>query len=1529
MLGLAVGPGDRVYALAKSSVLAFQASGIPASGWPFTLPYEFQSPAVTVDPETGVVYARTGEYPFFSSIPAPLAITAVNPDGTQKWQTGLESRGVNGVVLGPDSNVYTLLESPSAGAQRIVALNRDTGAQVCNAGTDISGSLIGAGSSAYLSSGAEIRSVGAACEVAPVFRSTRGNISYLGSDQGNLVSADFPPPAFPVNIFNEQKLFGVAPDGAFRWRNEQAFPYFQPRVIKGGVAYFTSIDFRDNKQKLYMLGTAQGEIIDTLDTTGLCSNCGVAVSDDGTVYLSDLSSTKIYRIIRGASPPAEPSWTQKLPASSPKERSYHSMAYDNARGQIVLFGGMSPNRDLRSDTWVWDGSNWTEKTPTNGPAARYSSALAYDAARGQVVLFGGTNDATFFDDTWVWDGTTWTKKFPANKPSGRSDHSMAYDAARGQVVLFGGFNGSSFLNDTWVWNGIDWVRQSPTNVPTGRAGGQFMTYDASRSQVILAGGYITLDDTWVWDGSDWLEKLPATRPPKRWYGAIAYEAAHAQVVNFGGYLAPGSHDDTWVWDGSDWIQKLPAISPPARQGHAMAYDAAHSQVVLFGGVPNGGLTFGDTWVWGGSNVPTPTPTPVAEPRLMLDVGGPDELLVRNNRYVSNPFTLSAEVINNGTGTATDVSLSVDLPAGLSLDSSPAVVSVGDLGPGERRNVDWRLRADFQTEPITLFYTVLLRAGGTPVKTVPRQLKLPKLTTPVLIIPGVYGTELYKGSDQLWLDASKVFFSLSDDHLNPLVFNPDLQPLDTSVRTGAVIREVNVPLKRWDFDYTKSLIEELGIHGYREGEDQFTFPYDWRFGVSPEVVSELKGQIDYIRRQTGSPKVDVIAHSTGGLILKQYVKDYDDPGVGKAVFVGVPSTGAPKAVWVMLTGDTGLPHHSRDEMRKLARNMPIVYDLAPSRQYYSVAGSFFQLYRLAGSSSAAGQDLSFDDAYGQLATTYGMNSDAIARSAGVHSAGFDDYDLRGKNVEVYRIAGCKEPTIKKVVANVRPGQSIGPENFSPDYAPGDGTVPVESAMNLPVDSDKKYYALTGEHGTMLSQEGIKQEIVKLITGLPSIDPGDSITQDVSRCGLNGKAIEVHSPLDIAVTDQDGNFAVRLEDGTFLNTIPGAAFNSAGEHKFIFLPDDAGQAYDFSVAGTDTGTFTLEVKSIRNSRQTDAAIFPNLPVTTELRGELELNADQPELRLDTNGDGKLDAFVAPPVTLTEEQLRRREELNAAGATLAPPAAAPSTGTYSSTQSVSLIAPDWDMIYYTFDGSTPSCDGTGGSRLYTGPLAVVTSKSVKVVGCLAGGFGSQPAGFTYSISRNVPLLTPPPALTVSAGANDCGAFVGDSSLGQPAINDSWPDAVVSRAGVPAGNIFPFGQTTLTYTASDSQGNFAQVSQLVTVVDTSPPDLTNISADKSVLSPPNHKLVDVTVGYTARDNCGLVNTSITVTSNEPVNGTGDGDTAPDWQIVDDHHVRLRAERAGSGKGRDYTVTITATDAAGSSTRRSVIVAVPKGNLR
>jgi uncharacterized repeat protein (TIGR01451 family) len=134
-----------------------------------------------------------------------------------------------------------------------------------------------------------------------------------------------------------------------------------------------------------------------------------------------------------------------------------------------------------------------------------------------------------------------------------------------------------------------------------------------------------------------------------------------------------------------------------------------------------------------------------------------------------------------------------------------------------------------------------------------------------------------------------------------------------------------------------------------------------------------------------------------------------------------------------------------------------------------------------------------------------------------------------------------------------------------------------------------------------------------------------------------------------------------------------------------------------------------------------------------------------------------------------------------------------------------------------------------------------------------------------------------------------------------------------------------TATVNSSTPDLNLDNNSTTASVLTSNPPPvISGASVDRPVLWPPNHQMVDITVSYDVTDNCGATTTGLTVTSNEPVNGDGDGNTSPDWEILDAHHVRLRAERSGNGNGRIYTITITATDSAGGSSNQTVTVTVP-----
>ncbi|SRR6266446_5377895 len=102
-------------------------------------------------------------------------------------------------------------------------------------------------------------------------------------------------------------------------------------------------------------------------------------------------------------------------------------------------------------------------------------------------------------------------------------------------------------------------------------------------------------------------------------------------------------------------------------------------------------------------------------------------------------------------------------------------------------------------------------------------------------------------------------------------------------------------------------------------------------------------------------------------------------------------------------------------------------------------------------------------------------------------------------------------------------------------------------------------------------------------------------------------------------------------------------------------------------------------------------------------------------------------------------------------------------------------------------------------------------------------------------------------------------------------------------------------------------------------PPVIKSLTATPNVLWPPNHKMVPVSLTIVSTGDPSPVCQVSSVTSNEPVAFPGEFD----WVVTDPLTVELRAERAGSGGGRVYTITATCTNAL-SSVSRTVTITVP-----
>ena len=218
-----------------------------------------------------------------------------------------------------------------------------------------------------------------------------------------------------------------------------------------------------------------------------------------------------------------------------------------------------------------------------------------------------------------------------------------------------------------------------------------------------------------------------------------------------------------------------------------------------------------------------------------------------------------------------------------------------------------------------------------------------------------------------------------------------------------------------------------------------------------------------------------------------------------------------------------------------------------------------------------------------------------------------------------------------------------------------------------------------------------------------------------------------------------------------------------------------------------------------------------------------------------------------------------------------------------------------------------GECGSLTYSQASGTFFPVGVTTVTVSSPSSGEQ-ASFTITVKDvEAPTITCPAAVTVS-----CAADVPAVNIAAVVAQDNCSGVTVTHVDDVISNKTCTNRFTLTrtYKATDASGNSATCTQTITVNDVTPPQITGLSLSQYALWPANHTLRDITVNYTVTDNCvSQPSVTISISSNEPVNGTGDGDTDPDWYVVDDHHIKLRAERSGAGNGRIYTVTVTVND--------------------
>jgi PKD repeat protein len=332
-----------------------------------------------------------------------------------------------------------------------------------------------------------------------------------------------------------------------------------------------------------------------------------------------------------------------------------------------------------------------------------------------------------------------------------------------------------------------------------------------------------------------------------------------------------------------------------------------------------------------------------------------------------------------------------------------------------------------------------------------------------------------------------------------------------------------------------------------------------------------------------------------------------------------------------------------------------------------------------------------------------------------------------------------------------------------------------------------------------------------------------------------------------------------------------------------PELLNATHTYTTAGVYNATLTVKFNSTLNKTETDIAV-------------ITVNENQPPIA---------DAGPDQTVEQTSPQ--------GAMATL--------NGTGSND-------PDNDTLTYSWNW-------TGGSAMGAAPTAIFPVGNTTVTLTVSDGQfnASDMVNIVVLVDSTPPVVDAGPDVTVEqesyAGTQVVlnGTAIDDVST---RFNFTWSeDGMVLKTEANVTDTvliytFNLGTHVVTLDATDEAGNTGSGNVTVTVVDTTPPEIA-VSVTPDSLWPPNHKYVLVEASVTAQDagDPSPTITFVSITSNEPDNGKGDGNTINDIVIVDDFTFEFRAERSGNGEGRVYTITYQATDVSGNSAQASATITV------
>jgi len=355
--------------------------------------------------------------------------------------------------------------------------------------------------------------------------------------------------------------------------------------------------------------------------------------------------------------------------------------------------------------------------------------------------------------------------------------------------------------------------------------------------------------------------------------------------------------------------------------------------------------------------------------------------------------------------------------------------------------------------------------------------------PVVIIPGYYGTLLVDkaANDRpVWLTLGGLLESGEVlDAINLETGDPD------RIVSGAILEEFHI-IGRWAPNFYKGLRMYFGSLGFAP-EELISFGVDWRRTLGFNV-DQLH---DRIRR---AGKVNIVAHSHGGLIAREYLRKHGGELVDHFITLGTPHKGMIDTFEALVQG-VGFFGWSKSHLMKTARTFPSAYELLPS----DPGDGLFQW----NADKKA-------DPFTQTAWADASMKPKLAAAAGVVA------NLpRQLPVKTAIIYGTHRGTTSRAVGGT--GKKMKFDN-RPD---GDGTVPAVSASGSGLTGEIERYAIPyGVHSHLFEYEAAQTIMKNILFDRPMAHFAAAFSSDMYMTGQPlGIAVDVRGPRGEVLPDAD--------------------------------------------------------------------------------------------------------------------------------------------------------------------------------------------------------------------------------------------------------------------------------------------------------------------------------------------------------------------------------------------------------------------------